>query len=42
MAHANITERDIETEMRRKGLTRVEDVHEAWLERDGSISVIRK
>lgn len=42
MAHSNITKRDIETEMRRKGLTRIDDIREAWLERDGSISVIRK
>lgn len=41
MRAAHLTEHDLHEEMRRRGLTRLEEVAEARLERNGDISIIR-
>ena len=41
MRAAHLTEHDLEEDLRRRGVRRVEQVAEARLERNGDISVVR-
>jgi len=41
MRHAHLTRHDLEEDLRRKGLTDLSQVAEAWLERNGDISIVK-